>query len=468
MGLSIENVSHSGGIVERVQKGKNAPHYLKATPVMIGSFDVEGICGRKVGSTGDAAVLIGTDLPGVLCKPCEKIYAAMLAAQEVREDSAPETREITRESEVREESARAAAVAAFYAAGNPVPQEVASLPDPSVKGQAWSGHTGGTEESAPWCDASKVAPVEGSDADGIEGKCPECRGIVALSDKGEVPKHRRYGVKVSGTSGLASKSVDAVEHGTVAGDPAAADKRRAAESRCDRSGRVVRNSLGGKKECTGCARTVGLVKRERTVKGERKEVWVYPDHVRSGDSFRAVGGGEVRKVTPRGSGADAGKGAREHGSVNGSANVGRVNLPPVQPKSGWLAVAGTGVLSMTVRPGVDAGVAGRSCPVCGDLVERAHRGKSRGWRRAHSKKVSAWHKERDAERTAKREREIREGARLPQGARAAARKAASVGSFAEGTQAATGTVAHGGKRPAVAPRVTPRGETRKGEAAASK
>jgi hypothetical protein len=40
------------------------------------------------------------------------------------------------------------------------------------------------------------------------------------------------------------------------------------------------------------------------------------------------------------------------------------------------------------------------------------------------------------------------------------RKAASIGSFAEGTQAATGTIAHGGARPAVASKLTPRGKTR--------
>jgi hypothetical protein len=196
----------------------------------------------------------------------------------------------------------------------------------------------------------------------------------------------------------------------------------------------------------------------RTVKGEDKVQWVYPAHVRPDDSFRHVGRGDVRKVTPRGTGADAGKGAREHGSVNGSANTGRVNMPPVQPKSGWLAVAGTGIMSMTVRPGVDSQVAGKICPICNDLVERAHRDSdgspwSRGKRRAHSKKVAAWHTKQDQARELRKAREIAQGARLPQGARKAARKAASVGSFSEGTVA--GVVVHDGGRPAATPDTTP-------------
>lgn len=435
---------------------------------------------------------------------------------DTREESAPETREITpeevreivrgskraqvkskraaaierererliaqreaREAAKREESASVqgslfgrseadmrAAVAAHYAAGHPVPAEVVSLPDPRRIAVQWSG-TDTAEESVPVCEYNKGPAVEGSDADGISGKCPECRGIIGLTDKGLISAHRRYGVAaptLPAGKRLTSKSLDAVEHGTVPGSPVDANKRRAAEALCDRSGRTVRNSTGGVKKCVGCARDVTLVKRERMVKGEVKISYVYPDHVRvcvcaeecSGscvnDSFTRAPQGE-RKVTPRGTGADAGKGAREHGSVNGSANTGRVNMPPVQPKSGWLAVAGTGIMSMTVRPGVDSKVAGKTCPVCNDLVERAHANRSRGWKRAHSKKIAAWHTEQNHKRELRKVREIADGARLPQGARKAARKAASVGSFAEGTVA--GRVEHDGGRPADAPAGTP-------------
>jgi hypothetical protein len=257
--------------------------------------------------------------------------------------------------------------------------------------------------------------------------------------------------------------LDAVEHGTVPGSPVDAHKRRGAESRCVRSDKVARNvTEGGSKKCTGCGRTVELYKVMRKVKGENVARWAYPQHERPEglDSFRRSGanGKGERKVTPRGTGADAGKGAREHGSVDGSANTGRVNLPPVQPKRGWIATAGTMSLPATVRPGVDAGVVGKWCPVCEERVDIAHADRSRGWRRAHSRKVAQWHKDRAVERELRKAREIAEGTRLPAGARKAARKAASVGSFAEGTVA--GAVVHGGERPAVAPKVTPRGKTR--------
>ncbi|MCP9209540.1 hypothetical protein [Streptomyces cucumeris] len=296
------------------------------------------------------------------------------------------------------------AVAAYYAAGHPVPAEVAGLPDPHVTSATWTGHTGALGESVPWC-GFKGEPMEGSDADGVTGKCPECRGVIGLSDKGLIGKHRMYGVKMSSRTGLKSKSVDAVDHGSVPGSPRDADKRRGKE----------------------------------------------------------IGKGKANSAsTPRfKGGADAGKGSREHGSVNGSANTGRANLPPIQPQKGWLAVAGTTALSMTVRPGVDAGVSGAFCPVCKDLVERAHRGKSRAWRRNHSRRVAAWHTAENARREVKREREIKQGERLPGKTRSAARKAASIGSAADGTQAATGLVVHAAcARPEKTPAVKPRGMTR--------
>lgn len=406
-------------------------------------------------------------------KGTDKREASAPASKPAAVDAVPEG------SEGGEALRRREAVQAYYAAGHPVPTEVATLPDPTVSGAAWRGHTGGSEESTGWCDY-KGAPVDGSDADGIQGQCPGCCGIVSLSDKGEITKHRWYGVTVSPGSGanrvrLSSASLPTVEHGSVPGSPVDADKRRAAESRCDRSGRVVRNSQGGTKKCTGCARPVVLVKGERTVKGKRVSVWEYPTHV-FGDSETATkeeprhsfrpGTGSAgyvkgeRRVTPRGTGADAGKGARDHGGVDGSANTGRVNLPPVQPKRGWLAVSGTGSLAATVRPGVDSSVTGEICPVCQARVDVAHKGMGRAARRRHSQRVAAWHREQKAVREARAAREIERGERLPAGARKAARKAASIGSFSEGTLATTGTVVHDGKRPEVPSRVKPRGKTR--------
>lgn len=317
------------------------------------------------------------------------------------------------------------------------------------------------------------------------GKCPGCSRMVAVSREGgmrrhngiETPapvgdspdrigKHNVGGVATPAGKGLTSKSIETVEHGNVPGDTATADKRRGDESRCKRSNRILKDASGGKVPCPACERPVELLKITRP-NGDIS--WKVPNHVRPGESVRHVGGGEVRDVTPRGDGADVGatvsKGARlalsrGQGSTDGSAYTGQSTLAPVQPEKGWLAVAGTGALSMSVRAGIDPEVSGEYCPVCRDTVENAHKGKGRTWRRKHSRRVRLYIAEQKAERDARTAREIRKGERLPQGARKAARKSASTGSFTDGTIASTGTVTHGAERPAVAPKVTPRGKTR--------
>lgn len=345
---------------------------------------------------------------------------------------------------------------AYYAQGGTVPAEIAQLPLPGTA--QLSGTVSGADAAVLACEFAGGIDDTRMNMERTHGKCPECSAYIPLTDNARgitaIGKHNVGGVASPAAPGMSSVSIDTVEHGSVPGAPADADKRRRAESMCDRSGRVVRNSQGGSKKCVGCAREVELQKRIRTVKGETKTVWVYPEHVRGGDSFARAPKGE-RKVTPRGTGADAGKGQRDHGTVNGSATTGRASLPPVQPKRGWLATAGTMTLSATVRPDIDAGVDGEYCPVCKGRKDIVHKGKSRGWRRAHSRLVAAWHRENNARREAQAEREIAKGQRLPKGARKAARKAASVGSFQEGTNGSTGTVAHGGKRPADTPADTP-------------
>lgn len=359
----------------------------------------------------------------------------------VREDATP-----ARVGAVLTQEAMRAAYAGWLAAGHAVPAEVATLPDASAPRQ-WSVASDGTDPGVLVCEFK--GDVEIVNPEQTHGKCPECSTYIALQDVESDPdatrigKHNVRGIATPAHKGLSSTSVPVVEHGSVPGDPATADKRRAAESRCTRSGKISRNKSGGIKPCPTCDRPVELVKRE-TPKGEK---WIFPEHVRPGDSFRASGGdagyvASERTVTPRGTGADAGKGARDHGSVDGSANVGRVNLPPVQPTRGYLAAAGTMALSMTVRPGVDSKVSPELCPVCQEWPEIAHRGKSRGWRRAHSKQIGAILRDRAARRDAVAEREIAKGERLPKGARRAMRKAASIGSRADGTQATSGRVIH--------------------------
>ena len=347
------------------------------------------------------------------------------------------------------------AVERYYANGGAVPAEIASLPAPGTVNLA-SGTVSGSAAEILVCEYK--GDVETINPERTHGKCPECSAYIPLQDVKSDPdaqrigKHNAGGVASPASKGMSSRSIETVEHGSIPGDPAAADKRRRAESLCDKSGKVARGAQGGTKECTGCARPVELREVKRTVKGEVKVSYRYPDHVRPGDSFARGATGE-RKVTPRGSGADAGKGQRDHGSVNGSATTGSQNMAPVQPK-GWTGTAGTMSLPAMVRPGIDPEVVGDICPLpeCdGQRKDVAHKGKSVGWRRRHSSKVGAYLRGRKEERDAKRAAQIESGEIVPASVKREARKAASVGSFAEGTVA--GSVAHG-TRPEFAPKGT--------------
>lgn len=80
--LSIENVSHTGGIADRVRVGSNAAHYMRTAPAVLGSWDVVAVCGPVVGSSTDAALDMGQGVDGPLCKRCDGIYSRMLDAQE--------------------------------------------------------------------------------------------------------------------------------------------------------------------------------------------------------------------------------------------------------------------------------------------------------------------------------------------------------------------------------------------------
>lgn len=308
---------------------------------------------------------------------------------------------------------------------------------PLLPGGSGSGTAPGPKVSKIACGSVGEAPVSGTrvmrddhtvsvadDYDGKHsGKCPGCTRVIAVSREGgmrrhnglevrevtesgpdadKIGKHNVGGVATPASKGLTSKSLDTVEHGSVPGDPASADKRRAAEI-----------------------------------------------EERGADAREFKGGADV--------GATVAKGARlamsrGHGSVDGSATTGSQNMAPVQPK-GWVGVAGTGSLPAMVRPGIDPEVSGRKCVVCDELPEIAHAGKSKGWRRRHSSQVGAVLRDRKAKRDAAREAKIESGEIVPAAVKRVARKAASVGSFSEGT--VSGSVTH-----TTRPEFTPKG-TRK-------
>lgn len=335
------------------------------------------------------------------------------------------------------------AVAAYYADGGAVPAEIATLPAPGTAAP-WSGSAGEGSDDFRGCEGA--GPVDVINPERTHGKCPACLTYIPLTDsedENRIGSHFEYGVSApANRKRLSSRSLDTVEHGSVPGSPMDANARRIAETQCKGSRKVIADADGGTVRCPDaeCGRPVELKSRR---KGD-DVVWFVPDHTRPGESFRRSGkaGRDERSVTPRGTGADAGKGARDHGSVDGSATTGKHNMPPVQPKNGWAAVAGTWSLPAMVSPGIDPGAAGKWCPICQDNVDTAHRGKSRTWRRKHSKAVAKFRAERKAERDARTATDIAAGLAIPASERRALRKAASIGSSAEGTQASTGRVIH--------------------------
>lgn len=364
----------------------------------------------------------------------------------------------------------------------------------------------GTVEAAPKvskivCGHTGKAPAPGTRvqrddhtvkvADDFNGKtsapCPGCTRMIAVSRDGVMRRHNGLEAREAAPAGvdrigthnvggvptpqlpagkrLTSRSVDIVEHGSVPGDTATADKRRTDESRCKRGNKVLKDATGGKVECPECARTVELLKINRP-NGDVS--WKIPHHVRPGESVKHVGRGEVRDVTPRGDGADVGKTVRKdmgtgarlalsrgHGTVDGAATTGSQNMAPVRPK-GWIGTAGTGQLPATVRPGIDPEVSGDICPLpeCkGQRKDVAHKGRSAGWRRRHSSKIGAYLTGRTEAREAERAAKIARGEIASTAERKAGRKAASTGSFAEGTCA--GVVSHEPR-----PEFEPKGERR--------
>lgn len=386
-----------------------------------------------------------------------------------------------------EHAAMVAATATYYANGGQVSPEILALPAPgtvSLAGGTVSGSAaeilvcafkgemdvvnperthgkcpecttyipllpgGAGRETTPKvskiaCEGVGTAPKSGTQVlredhtvsvpDGHDGKtsapCPTCDRMIAVSREGgmrrhngtevreesapsadKIGKHNVGGVATPAGKGLKSKSLDTVDHGSVPGDPATADKRRAAE---------IKES--------------------------------------GSDARKFKGGADTGATVARGARLALGRG---QGITDGSATTGRQSMAPVQP-GGWLGRAGTMSLPAQVRPGIDPEVSGHKCPICNELPEIAHAGQSKAWRRRHNMRAGAILRDRKAARELDYAAKIESGEIIPRPERKAARKAASTGSFAEGTVA--GSVAHA-KRPEHAPKGTrkpaPRAATR--------
>lgn len=252
MELTLASVSMDGDVPLRAVKGKGVPHYARAMPPVLGSVDVSGLCGQSLGRTSDARILLGDEVPdGRVCKRCasvwERLSAAVSAEERADVPDVPAAPVVASAGRLREMQA---AVAAYYAAGYPVPEEIRTLPDPRVSGEGWRGAGGGRGKGAvcvhPEADEPvkvkhKVAPVAGSvralvagsfRGEDIEhgltsGTCPFCLAHVPLSGKGFVTAHNRGAESVPAPKGkLADRQTVVTDTGARVGDPDAGDRRR--------------------------------------------------------------------------------------------------------------------------------------------------------------------------------------------------------------------------------------------------
>lgn len=424
-GMSISDVAHQNGVVVEVRKGKNVRHIMVSVETIFESFEAKSVCGRTIGMSDDDAIEIGTDLaPGKQCQTCGRTYDDMLTRQmtilplkEAKEWCDENYRRMGEEeisttptavSGMSFEDMRAA-VAAYYAAGNPVPKEITSLT------QQGGGKAVGV---TPICDAPrKLGTLSDEDArarlniERTHAKCLGCSAYIPLVDsQGDdealvIEIHHAGGGSVTSKPLLKGKKIPIASHESVPGSPSDAYKRHGEEIKKHAKGKPVYRAKG------------------------------------NGGSY--VHGGDYQATFD---GVAGNVGNRDQGSVDGSANTGSANLSPdprKRPKRGYLAKAGTMALPMTVKPGIDRGIQEERCPVpmCGGLPKRiAHAGKGAAWRRRHSKEVAAIHAEKRAAQERQEIFRIREGVAMPARYRRKLRKEASIGSSAEGTQAASGRV----------------------------
>lgn len=481
--VEFDDVNMVGERPKRVYPDVGESHIMLKPASVAGVWDVTGICRTVVGKSDDESIRVSTLHYGKTCERCDAIFRGILA------------REIDYSVRVCEHTGPVDVINAERTHGK-CPACTTYIP---LLPESESEEGTSAPVSKEVCGSVGDAPASGtrvlrdnheiSATDDYQGKtsapCPGCKRIIAVSRDGVMRRHNgvvvrdeseapadRIGTHNVGnfstpaTPGLKSRMLPVVDTGSTPGDTSGASKRRDGESTCPRSGRKSEAETGGLVKCPDCTRTIEL--KHRPGKGDDDAgTWVYATHLRAcvcpdgkcvgadcvNDSYvRGVKG--ERKVTPRGKGADVGataaKGSRlalsrGHGTIDGSANVGAQDMPPVRP-GGWVGKAGTNSLPALVRPGVDKGVIGKICPLeeCGgQTVEIAHADKSKSWRRRHSTKVGAVMRDRQARLHAEHAAKVERGEILSRPERKARRKAASVGSFAEGVNAHTGAVTHG-------------------------
>ena len=238
-----------------------------------------------------------------------------------------------------------------------------------------------TVNGEPLKASHKIRPVSGSVRDGHprKGTCPECGTPVRISDKGFVTSHIVRNEPMGTNPALSSVSVEPTDTGPRVGDPDAGDRRRNAEiDGAFKRGTVDVKVVGADGKARVEARPateenlrLAVEQTRQRADGKRKRA----DEARiTGDVDKALGcaqaasrlNAEASALMRQVRGAMAGQdalhadhagaaiGQRGHGRSDGAALAG-ANMPPVQPRKGWLAKAGTTDLPVgRVRPDLGA------------------------------------------------------------------------------------------------------------------
>lgn len=246
---------------------------------------------------------------------------------------------------------------------------------------------------------SKIEPVPGSESVNTSGEatgtCPVCRTHVKLTGEGFIPTHRPGNVTPDGPV-LSQKSVPVVDRGTAVADMAKVRESQAYQM-VDGDG----NELSPKEAMAA--------------QKDGETVTVVP-------------------VVPEAPVAGAAVGNRDHGRLDGVAMTAG-DLPPVQPQGkGYAAKAGTMALPVG-RPRPDAQVINVVCVGgrYGYLTQEEYDALSRTRQRAYWRHV-ATNRERAARaRKTNRNKAVATGERISPEQNKAERKAARLGSSADGT-----------------------------------
>ncbi len=206
-----------------------------------------------------------------------------------------------------------------------------------------------TFEGEPLKASHKVIPVSGSIQEGHprKGTCPLCGTPAKVSDKGFMTAHIVRNEPMGSNPAMSSVSVEPTDTGSRVGDPDAGDRRRSAEI----DGAFERGTVSVKvKGDKGRAKAEERPATEENVRLALADAYKAKNTAKAARLLRQARASMAGTEALEAPTAGAAVGQRGHGMTDGAALAG-ANMRPVQPRSGWLATAGTMSLPVgRVRP----------------------------------------------------------------------------------------------------------------------